>query len=190
EGAAQTGVLPLAWPKGGTWSGPRPFVLVSSRQEVVQQPAGGKMQELPEGTVGVSGRLLAPLEEDRYLVPVVAGKKLRLEVFAERIGSPLDVALVIRNDKGVQLARAEDSPGTLDPVLDYTVPDKMTSMIVGVVDAQGRGGPRGVYWLTIDPGSAAPPPPKVKVKIKGKAPKAEVSGIGGGERFRLTTTPH
>src|SRR5207249_1163695 len=60
-------------------------------------------------------------------------------------------ALVVRNDKGVPLARVEDSPGTLDPILEYAVPDKVTSIIVGVVDAQGRGGPRGVYRLVIDP---------------------------------------
>jgi hypothetical protein len=92
-----------------------------------------------------------PFGEDRYRVQVAPGKKLRLEVFAERLGSPLDAALVVRNEKGDQLARAEDSPGTLDPVLEYVAPDKVTSIIVGVVDSQGRAGPRGVYRLVIDP---------------------------------------
>ena len=143
--------FPLAWPKGGVWSGPRPFVTVSSHAELVEQSAKGKLQELPEGPVGVTGKLLVPYEEDRYRVAVAPGKKLRLEVFAERIGSPIDAALVVRNDKGDQLARAEDSPGSLDPALEYAVPDKVTSIIVGVVDAQGHGGPRGVYRLVIDP---------------------------------------
>ncbi len=145
------GVLPLAWPADGLWSGPRPFVTVSSRAEVMEQPAPGKMQELPPGPVGVSGRLLTPNEEDRYRLPVTPGSKIRLEVFAERLGSPLDAALVVRNERGDLLARAEDGPGTLDPVLDYTVPAKVNAVIVGVVDAQGRGGPRGVYRLTVDP---------------------------------------
>jgi hypothetical protein len=145
------GATPLNWPKTGMWSGPRPFVIVSTHPEFVEQPAKGKLQELPEGPVGVSGKLLVPYEEDRYRVAVAPGKKLRLEVFAERIGSPIDVALVVRNDKGDQLARAEDSPGSLDPVMEYAVPDKVTSIIVGVVDALGRGGPRGVYRLVIHP---------------------------------------
>src|SRR5206468_10355571 len=90
-------------------------------------------------------------DEPRYRVPVKPLTKVRLEIFAERIGSPIDIALVVRNEKGDQLARAEDSPGTLDPILEYAVPDKMTSIIVGVVDAQGRGGPRGIYRLVIEP---------------------------------------
>ena len=148
-------ILPLPFPKAGVWSGPRPFVTVSSHPEFVKQAAKDKLQELPEGLLGVSGRLLTPFVEDQYRVLVKPGQKVRLEVFAERIGSPIDAALVVRNDKGAQLVRAEDSPGTLDPILEYTVPDKVTSIIVGVIDAQGRGGPRGVYRLVIDPQTPA-----------------------------------
>ncbi len=147
--------FPLAFPKAGLWSGPRSFVLVSPHAEFVEQPAKDKLQELPEGHVGVSGKLLLPYEEDRYRVAVKPLTKVRLEVFAERIGSPIDAALIVRNDKGDQLVRVEDSPGTLDPVLEYTVPDKVTSIIVGVVDAQGRGGPRGIYRLVIEPQGAS-----------------------------------
>ena len=138
--AKNLGVMPLAWPKDGLWSGPRPFVVVSPFAELTKDTAG-KLQDLPEGPVAVSGRLLAPFEEDRYKLTVTPGKKVRLEVFAERIGSPLDAALVVRNEKGDALARVEDSPGTLDPVLEYAVPDKVTAIIVGVVDSQGAAGP-------------------------------------------------
>jgi hypothetical protein len=153
-----TTVLPLDWPREGTWSGPRPFLVVSSHQEVLEQAAAAKGQELPAGKVGVSGRLLSPFEEDRYRVPVTPRSKVRFEVFAERLGSPLDVALVVRDDKGAELARVDDSPGTLDPILDYVVPDKVTSVTVGVLDAAGRGGPTGVYRLTVEPQAAAGDP--------------------------------
>ncbi|MSQ93850.1 MAG: hypothetical protein EXR98_04755 [Gemmataceae bacterium] len=149
--ANTTGTLALTFPKAGVWSGPRPFVTVSPHAEFVEQPEKDKLQEIPAGAAGISGKLLAPYEEDLYRVAVTPGRKVRLEVFAERIGSPIDIALVVRNDKGDQLARAEDSPGTLDPVLEYTVPDKVTAIVVGVVDAQARGGPRGIYRLVIDP---------------------------------------
>jgi hypothetical protein len=142
-------VVRLPWPKGGTWSGPRPWVEVSSRTELVK--TGAKPQELPAGAVGVSGKLLTPFGEDRYRVPVSPGSKVRFEVFAERIGSPVDVALVVRNQAGAEVARNEDGPGTLDPLLEYTVPDKVTAVVVGVVDSQGRGGPRAAYRLTVDP---------------------------------------
>jgi len=144
-------VIPLDWPKAGVWSGPRPFVEVSARQEFVNPTATGKPLELPTGRVGVCGKLSTPGEEDKYRVAVVPNTKVRFEVFAERIGSPLDTALVIRNEAGAVLAQVEDSPGTLDPILEYTVPDKVTAITVGVVDSQGRGGPRGVYRLVIDP---------------------------------------
>jgi hypothetical protein len=151
-------VLPLPWPKEGTWSGPRPFVTVASHPELVGQPAAGKPQDLPAGPVGVSGRLLTPFAEDRYRLSVTPGSKVRLEVFAERYGSPLDATLVVRNEAGGELARAEDSPGSLDPVLEYAVPGNVTSVVVGVVDSQGRGGPHGVYRLTVDPEGAPSAP--------------------------------
>jgi hypothetical protein len=176
DAAAGAAALPLPWPKEGAWSGPRPFVAVSARREIVGQPASGKAQDLPAGGVGVSGRLLTPFAEDRYRVPVTPGSKLRLEVWAERIGSPLDASLVVRNDAGAVLAQAEDSPGSLDPVLEYAVSDKVTAIVIGVVDAQGRGGPRGVYRLTIDPQTAenrgfrlVTPAQRVSLPVEGRS---------------------
>jgi len=145
------GTVPLPWPGEGLWSGPRPFVAVSSHAEVIEQPAAGGLQELPTGLVGVSGRLLTSYEEDRYKIPVVPGSKLRLEAFAERLGSPLDTAIVVRNEAGDLLARGEDSAGMIDPVLEYAVPATVNYVVAGVIDAQGRGSPRGVYRLVIDP---------------------------------------
>jgi hypothetical protein len=149
-------MLPLAWPKDGTWSGPRPTITVSSHREIIGQSAAGKVQELPPGPVGVCARLLTAFGEDRYRVPVTPGSKVRFEVFAERLGSPLDASLVVRNEAGAALAQVEDSPGTLDPVLEYTVPDKVTAILVGVEDAQGRGGPKAVYRLVVEPQGAMP----------------------------------
>jgi hypothetical protein len=141
----------LPWPKGDNWSGPQPFVNVGPHAEFVRSAKSDQVQDILATPAGISGRLDMPYAEERYRIPVKPLTKVRLEVFAERIGSPIDAALVVRNDKGDQLARAEDSPGTLDPVLEYTVPDKVASIIVGVVDAQGRGGPRGIYRLVVEP---------------------------------------
>lgn len=153
-------IMRLPWPTGNNWSGPRPFFSVSPFAEFVQQPATDKPQELPAGPLGLSGQLAKSFAEDRYRIAVTPLKKVRLEVFAERIGSPIDTALVVRDEKGTQLARAEDSPGTLDPVLEYAVPDKVTSIIVGVVDAQGRGGPNAIYRLVVEP---QPSPPSFRL---------------------------
>jgi hypothetical protein len=152
---AAVGALPVTWPQEGMWSGPRPFVRVSSHAEMVVQTASDKVQQLPAAPVGVSGRLATPFAEDRYRVPVTPGSKLRLEVFAERYGSPLDAALVVRNEKGDALTRVEDSPGTLDPRVEYAVPAGVKEIIVGVIDAQGRGGPRAIYRLAVEPQGGA-----------------------------------
>jgi hypothetical protein len=149
--AGKSETLLMPWPTAGNWTGPRPWVAVSSRPEFTEPAEPGKVMELPAGRCGVSGKLAVPHEEDRYKVAVKPNTKMRFEVFAERIGSPVDVALVIRNEAGGVLAQNEDSPGTLDPVLEYAVPDKVTSVTVSVVDSSGRGGPRAIYRLTVDP---------------------------------------
>ena len=91
----QVGVEPLILAKDLSLSGPRPFVRVGAKPELVEKAELGKPQDLPAGACAVSGKLSAPHEEDRYKVPVKAGAKVRFEVFAERLGSPLDVALVM-----------------------------------------------------------------------------------------------
>jgi len=145
--------LPLDWKDG---SGPRPFVTVSPHAEIVELPTAKDGQQLPAGPVGVCGRLLTDFEEDRYRVPVMPLAKVRLEVFADRLGSPVDAALIVRDAMGKELSRTEDGPGTVDPVVEYAVPAGVTNIIVGVVDAQGRGKPNGVYRLVIDSPKSGP----------------------------------
>lgn len=146
----QVGSLPLTWPGDAVWAGPRPFVRISPHQEIIE-PAQGAARDLPQGRLGAHGRLSQPYEEDRYRLAVTPGSKLRLDVFAERYGSPVDVALAVRTEKGDLLARSEDGRGTLDSTLEYAVPGNVSAILVDVVDAQGRGGPRAIYHLVIDP---------------------------------------
>jgi hypothetical protein len=174
--AKGVGSLPIPMPKDGVFSGPRPFVRISPHAEIVRDAESGKAQDLPAGLVGVSGRLTKAYDEDRYRVPVTPKTKLRLEVFAERYGSPLDAALVVRNEQGAELARAEDSPGTLDPILEYVVPDNVTAVIVGVVDSQGRGGADAVYHLVVDPQR----PGKVRGDFQLLTPAQRISLLSGG----------
>lgn len=191
------GLVPLAWPTDGLWSGPRPFVTVGTHAEVVEvrslgfnrsgasktsdlpaPPEGGTAstpseggtanvpQELPALPVGVSGKLLAPYEEDRYKLAVNPGSKLRLEVFAERLNSPIDTALVVATEAGNALARADDSPGTIDPALDFAVPEKTNAIVVSVVDALGRGGPRGIYRLSIEDSASSVPDFRLSTSVQ------------------------
>jgi hypothetical protein len=136
-------------PPSPDFSGPRPFLRLSSNRELLEETAAAGEQSLAAGPLGISGKLNEPNQEDRYKLAVNAGDKLRLEVFAQRYGSPIDLALVIRNEQGGEVARGEDSPGSVDPLLDYTVPEKITSLQICVADSQGRGGPLAAYHLNV-----------------------------------------
>lgn len=155
---AQVGPWPLTLPPEATWSGNRPFITISGANEALEQPPAAAAQEFPSLPAGVSGRLATPFEEDRYQLHVTPGTRLRFEAFAERIGSPLDTALIVRNEKGDILARGEDAPGMVDPMLDFVVPAGVTLIHVCIVDTQGRGSPRGIYRLEAEQISPGAPP--------------------------------
>ncbi len=75
--------------------------------------------------------------------------RLRLEVTASRIGSPLDAVLFVRDESGKQLAMNDDQPETVDPGLDFTVPANAKAIIVALKDVAGRGGADFVYHIAI-----------------------------------------
>jgi hypothetical protein len=145
EGASQ----PVPWPGVSLATGPRPHVLVSDITEVVEVAAMGSPQLLPVVPVAVSGRLDAPGQEDVYRVPVAEGARLRFEVFADRLGSPIDAALEVRDNKGRRLAQSDDQPGTTDPRVDFTVPRGLKELQVSLSDQVGRGDRRSIYRLVI-----------------------------------------
>src|SRR5262249_54267838 len=141
-------------PRGPGLAGPGTHVRISDMAELTEREVpGGKLQELAP-PMAVSGRLRVPGEEDRYRVRVRPGMNLRFEVLAERAGSPLDGVLVLSSEAGAPLARSDDQPGTLDPGLDYTVPNGITTLVASVTDVQGRGGPLFVYRLAVTPSAA------------------------------------
>lgn len=139
----------IDWPKGPLFSGFRPFVTVSQHPELFEATGGATGQQLPAGDVAVTGRLSKPKEVDVYKVSVTPGSSLRFDVFAERMGSPIDASLTIKNPANAVLIRGEDSPGTLDPSIKVAVPPKTDFLTVEVADTQGRGGPHAAYRLRI-----------------------------------------
>jgi hypothetical protein len=150
--ASQGGAAPIDMSAVEKFTGPRPAVIVSELPELVEQPTDeGKPQVLPAAPVAVSGRISAKNEEDVYLVPVQAGEKLRIEVFADRAGSALDGVLTVKRAAGQQLARSDDQPGTSDPGVEVTVPKGETMLAISLRDLRGDGGPDFVYRLLVEP---------------------------------------
>jgi hypothetical protein len=132
-------------------TGPAPQIVVEDLPEVLQAPPfSGSLQEvrLP---AAINGRLLKPGTEDRYRLIAEPGSRWRFDVLAGRAGSALDAILAIRNEKGAGLAEGDDRPETVDPGFDFTVPAGMHSVVLGIRDLQGRGGPEFVYRISIVP---------------------------------------
>lgn len=144
-------------------SGSRPRVIVSELPELVEQREGDAPQTLPSIPVAVSGRLDAAGQQDAYTVPVAAGSKLRFEVFADRLGSPIDPFLELKTAKGN--ANNDDTGNTTDPRIDYTVPAEVTSVDVFIRDQVDRGDPRSIYRLVITRLDNTPKKPGFRLKV-------------------------
>jgi hypothetical protein len=147
-------VRPLPWPKTSHPAGLRPRVLLSDMPERFE--AELRDAKTPAGLpLAVSGRLDAPGAVDLY--EIAPGEKIRVEVFADRLGSPLDATVEVRDSKGARLAQADDVAGP-DPRLDYDARKTATPLTIAVTDALGRGGPDCVYRLVVTSIDAASQP--------------------------------
>lgn len=132
-------------------TGQGPPLVVSDYPEILEAAvAEGRLQEVT-APASVNGRIAAPGEEDRYRLLVTPGSRLRLEVFANRARSPLDGVLAVQNEAGAQLAANDDQADSVDPGLDFTVPDGVRAVVVALTDLHGRGGQEFVYRLSVLP---------------------------------------
>lgn len=147
------------WKDPVTATGLRPPVLISDFPELVETTPAEAPQKLTAIPSAVSGRFLAPGELDKYQIEVQPGDKLRFEVFADRLGSPVDSTLELQNEKGGRLVVNDDANGSPDSRLDYTVPANVKTLFVVVKDANGRSGPHCIYRVVATrlPGSGGQP---------------------------------
>lgn len=145
-----------AWPDADLASGPTPAVMISDLPEWVEVAAGAVPQEIPSIPSAVNGRIATAREEDRYRLKVQPESKLKFELFSSRLGAPVDGALDVRSDKGALLGANDDSPGTTDPLVEFTVPKDVESVIVAVKDVHSRGGETSIYRLVVTAPSATP----------------------------------
>lgn len=95
-----------------------------------------------EGTIG------RERDVDVFRVVGKAGEKMRLEVQAARLGSPLDAMLTVHDADGRLLASEDDTAGSADPALTLTLPRDGT-YFVSLIDANDLGGPAFAYRLLV-----------------------------------------
>jgi Bacterial pre-peptidase C-terminal domain len=96
----------------------------------------------------VAGAIQAPQDVDVFKFEGKGGQRITCEVLANRLGSPLDATLTLYDTAGAVLAHADDTPGSRDPILTFTLP-KTGTYFLGLIDADDRGGPSHVYRLLV-----------------------------------------
>lgn len=155
-----TVVGPAALPLGSQWpafTGPAPQVFVSEGVELLEAApaAPAKAMFLSAAPVAVSGVLSNTSEEDRYEVAVTPKQKLKIELFSQRLGAPIDGLLSVSAVGGAGLGSSDDRPGTSDPGLEVAAPAGAERLLISVKDSLGRGGADFAYRLSIRDASAA-----------------------------------
>jgi hypothetical protein len=148
--ATGASIMPLSWADPAKASGLRPRVLVSDFPEIIEKD-GGASQEIETLPAALNGRISKEGESDRFRLKVTPGAKLHFEVFADRLGSPMDAVLKLQRDNGTLLAQGDDSPGSPDPVLDFSVPADVQSLVAILEDVHGRGQPNFIYRIVVQP---------------------------------------
>ena len=97
--------------------------------------------------VTINGRIFPREDIDVYSFSVRKGQSVRCEVQANRLGSPLDARLEVRDAQGRRLAES-DSPIGGDAAITFTAPADGTYQ-VRIHDALNLGGQAYVYRLTV-----------------------------------------
>lgn len=134
------------------WSGDLPEYLVSDDPQHTEPDGNSASSQSLSSPLGMSGVLFKPGEEDRFQVAVTPGKKLKIELRAARLGSPLDGVLTVYDETGKnQLAGGDDQPNQPDSMVEFTPAENQKIVTVGVKDLLERGGPEFYYHLAVAP---------------------------------------
>jgi hypothetical protein len=140
---AAPGVREVQLRHGELLTNPVPLLITDLPEWLETEVARSEALAIP---CGVSGRIGAENEEDRYSYRAVKDEKLLFEVQARRYGSALDSLLWIVDSAGKEVANNDDSAGK-DSRLEWTAPaDGIYT--VRLRDLHRRGGPEFVYHLT------------------------------------------
>lgn len=155
----EPGVYPLRVRKEELVSNALPFAVDTLpeclEKEPNNQPAEAQPVTLP---IIVNGRIDQPDDWDVFRFEGRAGDEIVAEVYARRLGSPLDSVLKLTDAAGKQLAMNDDhvdkgaglTTHQADSYLRFTLPAN-GSYYLSVGDAQHHGGPAYAYRLRIGP---------------------------------------
>ena len=108
--------------------------------------------------VTVNGRIGQPGDRDVFRFTAKAGDDIVAEVFARRLGSPLDSVLKLTDATGQQLAFNDDNEDKGTGLLTHHADSRLTCKLpadgvyfLTVADTQHQGGPDYAYRLRVSP---------------------------------------
>ncbi len=93
----------------------------------------------------INGRIREAAEVDYFRFHAQKGEQLIFDVYASRMGSPLDSTLAVLDAQGRELAHNEDANG-FDSLIEFAVPEE-GDYLVQLRDARYRGGGDFKYRL-------------------------------------------
>ncbi len=122
-----------------------------------------KSDEMQSVTVPavLNGRITKPGVVDQWQFNAVKGEKLRLEMRAIRLGSPLQAVLTLTDKKGKQLARVESTAKDADPSFEFVAPEEGSYKVQVSERFRTRGGPAFSYRLRV----ARPDSPDFRLRL-------------------------
>ncbi|MEO1497386.1 MAG: PPC domain-containing protein [Planctomycetota bacterium] len=135
--------------------------------------------------VAIHGVLDPPGDVDHFFVDVIAGKPWHAEVFAERLGSGVDVRLEVFGPSGAVLTYNDDGV-VHDPKLEL-IANESGRHVVRVSEHLDRGGPTAAYRLEI-----REPEQRIDLTVPVPDPLRPTAGqsivLSPGGRFALPVT--
>lgn len=120
----------------------------SPQVEVEPNDVADKATVLAAVPAVVGGVMEKGADRDRFAFPVKKGQKLRAEIFAQRLGLPLDATLKVFDEAGKSLGVSEDQKDVADPAFSWTVAADGIHQ-VEVADQFHRGGEGNDYVLEV-----------------------------------------
>lgn len=151
----------LSLPLDVSIAGGLPQMALSRGTEIVEAPRAPDaplqtvdvtFSQPPTKPVAISGRISSKGEQDRYLLKVTAGQKLKFTLQTDSIGSSLEGELrLLGQPQGNLLAMTSDQPTIGDLTLEFGVPAGVSEIQIQVRDLFGLGDPRSLYRLVIEP---------------------------------------
>jgi hypothetical protein len=142
------GVVPFSIVSPGGESKPHPLIVKDDTPIVVEKEPNDGFKQAQPITVPciVEGGVRQAQDVDVFRFEGKKGEQLVFEVQANRFGSPLDGILTLYDDAGRVLAGADDSAGSLDPILRVSLPHS-GGYFLSLIDAHDQGGEFFVYRL-------------------------------------------